>query len=147
MTDSDKRKIESRRAEHRCTTCGKPLPEGSDYRVCQACISRSGVGFRKRQEQFKAEGRCVYCGDRDERTLSGKTRCSECAAKAALSTVFKYHRRLSNHCCVRCGKALAKDYFYTLCEECKEKDNARQSEYRKKKRASRSQAETGNAQS
>lgn len=39
---------------------------------------------KKRQQKRKEQHRCTKCGERDERTLAGKTNCAFCSKKAKL---------------------------------------------------------------
>lgn len=116
MTDRKKCKT-----DHRCVICWNKLPEGYTKVACQACTKKTEERSKEQRRKFIAEKRCAYCGAQDERTLSGRTRCLECATRAAKCTASRYYWRVSNHVCAKCGKPLEKDYFYTKCKECKEK--------------------------
>ena len=97
-----------------------------------------------RYYRMKAQHRCTACGKQDDRTAAGKTQCASCAEKSvkanrryqaehkgeyrttqALWSYRRYHQRLENHCCVRCGQELAKDYYYTCCERCRNMSKTR----------------------
>ncbi len=58
---------------------------------------------RKRLEFRYANHLCQQCGTQDERTLSGKRMCRECAAHAQKSKQYRTARRIRNHECTACG--------------------------------------------
>lgn len=90
----------------------------------------------------KAAHECVNCGKQDDRTRKGLTLCEHCAAvnsanyarvdKAKKRAARKkaYIKKVQNHICPRCNKPLSEDYFFTVCESCRE----RYKEYCRKKK-------------
>lgn len=94
-------------------------------------------GTMTRYEYRKMQQRCVKCNTRDARTMSGKSRCAECAEKAIRSSSAYYlnHReqvidyKLSRYqalrdsgVCPRCGKRPPKSGG-VWCRYCSEKQN------------------------
>ena len=101
---------------------------------------------RKRYDERVAEHRCVTCGEQDERTLAGRTRCAACYAKA-----YKWPQRMTDESrksaalkkrefraamkaegrCMNCG---AQDYLTLrgkpLCAGCQRRRNRQQKDYR-----------------
>ena len=65
-----KRRREERRANHQCTTCGKPLPKNYTYSTCQHCRALSRAkkerariwDGRLDRETMRDLGLCVRCG-------------------------------------------------------------------------------------
>lgn len=53
-------------------------------------------GTMTRYEYRRTQQRCVKCNTRDARTMSGKSRCAECAEKASEST-RKYYQNHRDH--------------------------------------------------
>jgi len=107
--------------------------------------------LRRMKEQRKAEHKCTNCGNQDERTLKGLTRCQVCADRyrqyylkrrkehpevfSEANEVSKEWRRtlIANHVCVICRGQDA----YTLngrpmCAECTAKENERKNQWRQK---------------
>lgn len=110
--------------------------------------------MKERYQRMRKNKSCVQCGNKDERTLSGKAICCECNEKSKVyrrtdagrvaaqrSQRTKYAKRLENHQCVHCGKKLPDDYYYIQCSDCKEYQHRKYLECKKKKTA-----EDGNPQ-
>lgn len=81
----------------------------------------------------KAAHECVNCGKQDERTRKGLTCCEHCAAVSRLayertdrdkkraSQKKSYIKNVQNHICPRCKQPLPENYFFIVCESCREK--------------------------
>ena len=106
---------------------------------------------RRRREKFKREQRCYRCGGKDARTISGYTRCAECAAvckdeskawnelnperrkKAYEVRKVKIEQCRNSGLCIKCMNNLA-DEGKRMCSECREKYNTYMRERHKRKR-------------
>lgn len=101
---------------------------------------------RKRYDERVAEHRCVTCGEQDERTLAGRTRCAACYAKAykwpqtateesrKSAALKKREQRAAWRAEMRCTSCGAQDYLTfrgkPLCAACQRRRNRQQKEYR-----------------
>ena len=47
---------------------------------------------KARYNFLKSSKRCAMCGDKDERTIAGKTRCSKCAERDKKYSRMQYRR-------------------------------------------------------
>ena len=73
----------------------------------------------------QAMGRCIDCGAQDERTLSGKVCCAECAKKRNEFMRERIAIMKDLHRCPRCGKDIPKEWPYHTCKECLAKQKLR----------------------
>lgn len=125
---------ETRKREHRCTSCGQQDSRTLDgLTICQACCDRMSQQRDRRHEHSKAAGLCVKCGAKDARTMIGKAYCWECAEKGRTAYmswsienkehVSAYKKKLYNGrkelglCCL-CGGKLPNGYRYASCPKC-----------------------------
>lgn len=105
---------------------------------------------KRHREKCKREHRCISCGNTDERTLSGKTRCEKCTETQKKSYRKWYrtehgkevnrkkrrkmaYKRISQGVCIKCGKNPPKDTSM-YCEECIQKSNERSRRSRQRKK-------------
>lgn len=95
--------------------------------------------FRQRRAYFKRLGRCVRCGQIDDRTAAGKTQCRRCveknrrwAAACIARRMDLYYERRGAGLCPGCGKP--RDRETVMCAACREKGNAAVRASRLKKR-------------
>ena len=82
--------------------------------------------------------RCLRCGKKDERTISGRSLCSVCTEKAReyskanpkspekraeqyIRKKERWQKRKSEHRCPICNKELEDESKYILCSSCREK--------------------------
>lgn len=105
-----------------CTRCHKrdAIP---GRRTCQECADELLEYNRARRARVSGGGtHCVQCGKQDERTLSGLTRCAECAARISEGAIIRKKERLSKGLCEQCGKNPVEPYR-RKCRECLDKAN------------------------
>lgn len=86
---------------------------------------------------FFPNGRCWDCGKTDERTIAGRWRCAECAAKNNETVKKIYRQRIAEHRCITCGAQDARTLSgKTNCAPCAKFTNAKQRmRYRARKKA------------
>ena len=75
---------------------------------------------------YRAQNRCVKCGEQDDRTISGKWYCDSCAEerryyqqKYTARSVELYHQRKAAGLCPKCGSK--RDNETTWCSFCRAK--------------------------
>ena len=87
-------------------------------------------------EQLKEQKKCIICRKQDERTLSGKVLCSNCARKGVERQRKKRAECREKHKCAWCGAPTdrkANGNYYMFCKKCRIKD----SEIRRERRNSK----------
>ncbi len=73
--------------------------------------------YRRRHQALKSAGRCVNCGKRDERTISGKTLCARCAEINNACRKARYLRHCAAGVCPHCGKRPSEE-GHIYCAAC-----------------------------
>lgn len=95
-------------------------------------------------DYYKKQHRCIVCGKKDRRTLSGFSTCEKCATKLREYHRNYYHtkgkakreaknravrlKRIEEHLCLKCGAKLPDGYTFRWCEACREKSKLYQRE-------------------
>lgn len=81
---------------------------------------------RNRRAYLKSRGRCVRCGQVDDRTAAGRIECRRCAEKrkvwadgANIRKMDRYHERKAAGLCPVCGGE--RDRETVSCSRCLEK--------------------------
>lgn len=106
-------------------------------------MSNSNVCSKRLYDKRRSQKSCVTCGCQDERTLAGKCRCAFCTKKAAVymrdytkkhqrEKSDKYHEKVSNRICVKCGKPNPTNWVH--CAECHANVVEKEREYTKRVR-------------
>lgn len=94
----------------KCAVCGAEFEAyNKNHKYCCAWCQKESVKLRQKTDEHKAYMRekmkerrwrlksaccCEVCGKQDAKTLAGKVRCAECAAKASFATA-RYKERKS----------------------------------------------------
>ena len=70
-----------------------------------------------------ANHECLMCGKPlgEEKHV----RCSDCRAVMREYGMGRYYRLEAAHKCTRCSAQMPENWYYTYCEKCRNKDNAR----------------------
>ena len=76
-----------------------------------------------------ANGLCGKCGKPVD---NGRSNCEECLANHRVTAIKRYYSNIASHKCGHCGRELPPDYYFVLCDICKE----RQKSYEKKSKRS-----------
>lgn len=85
----------------------------------QRYLEKQREDGKRRREDRKSRHVCVQCQAQDDRTLSGKTLCADCAAKNQADMAARRERRKSEHLCVRCGKQTPETLAgAVMCADC-----------------------------
>jgi len=82
----------------------------------------------------KQEGRCVACGARTQRTISGKTRCEKCEEHVKENRRYRSAMRMKSGLCIWCGKPSEG----RLCDDCRVKERAYAREAKRRQAMKRS---------
>lgn len=102
-----------RKAQHKCTGCGKVTPRTLSGRAtCEQCAKND----KERKRAYSAKYRVQHI--------------EETRVAVALRSYISYHNRQESRKCVSCGAKLPEDYYFVRCNACRE----RQKVYRKKKK-------------
>lgn len=116
-----------------CASCGTAprTNEGRFGRYCPACAEqarrKNSRATRERQEQHKADGLCIWCGQPMDRDGSY---CNACAERISQKTKKIRMARAASGLCSRCGKPT--DAEHITCAACREYLNGKQKEGRKR---------------
>lgn len=83
------------------------------------------IDLERLYDRLRNAGRCVRCGERDERTEAGLACCSACSDAQR----NRYRERKDAGCCVGCGKQDERTLAGRVyCRECAEAENRRRHE-------------------
>lgn len=66
------------------------------------------------------KGLCMACGKRPPR--EGFKMCEECAAKQRVASAATRAKKRAAHQCMKCGELMAPDWFYCICQKCKDEN-------------------------
>lgn len=67
-----------------CTRCMKK-PKKENITLCEECSEKTRKGTYTRENERRMLNLCVKCGNEDERTIAGKSRCLKCAIKESIA--------------------------------------------------------------
>ena len=134
MREYERARTARLKAEHRCLTCGTPLPKGYIYVRCERCLAKQNevnramnpIYNKHMYDQRKRDGVCTSCGKRkvDRRKT---TLCAYCKKKLRKKTKNMYWRRKAANQCTRCGTSMSQfmkpenGKTPTVCPSCKER--------------------------
>lgn len=90
---------------------------------------------RERIKRLKENHMCIICGKQDHRTLNGLTRCEECVKKYATAIRERNKRYYAEHKDDPEYKAKHNELSKKWVEENRDRWNAYQREYRRKRKA------------